>query len=126
MRALDQTKPWVLFLSILGFIGSGFAALGAMVWGAMAMFFSDFSGGLGAIMGITALTGAGGAVLYFFASYHLFTYSSEISKFLRTKESLDLERALTAQKSFWKLVGIVTAVVLALYLLLIPLSIMMG
>jgi hypothetical protein len=59
------------------------------------------------------------AFLYLAAAYYLFTYSQKIRAFLRGRSTRDLEVALVAQKSFWKLVGIVTAITLVLYLLAI-------
>ena len=47
------------------------------------------------------------------AAYYLYKYASESAIFIRSKDPVSLERAMVAQKSFWKLVGIVTAVYLA-------------
>jgi hypothetical protein len=101
-RALAETRPWVLFMSILIFIGCGLAGIGTLA----ALFISP-------IFGIVYLPFI---ALYFFAGYHLFNYANGIKTFLRTSRDGDLQSALTAQKSFWKLVGIVTAVGFALWI----------
>ena len=117
-QALAQTRPWVLFLSILAFFGAGLGALASLVYVALSAGAVGAVGATGLMLLVGALMMAGATVLYFFAAYHLLTYASAIGKFLRSSEARDLERALVAQKSFWRLVGIVTAVVIALYLLL--------
>jgi len=117
-RALAETRPWVLLMSILGFIGAGIGAVVSLVYGVFAMLAMSQIGAVGAIFFIGALFMAATTVLYFFAAYHLFRYATQIGLFLRTKASLELERGLAAQKSFWKLTGIVTAVGIVLYILL--------
>jgi len=125
-RALAETRPWVLFLSILGFIGAGLSALAGISWLFLAMAAIATIGAVGAILLFMALVTLGAAGLYGFASYHLFTYSGSIDRFLRSSAPGDLERAMMAQKSFWKLVGIVTAAILGLYLVLLMAMFAMG
>jgi len=117
-QALAQTRPWVLFLSVLGFLGAGVGAIASLLYVAVSVAAVGALGATGMIFLVGGLMMAGATVLYFFAAYHLFTYASAIAKFLRSREAGDLERALVAQKSFWRLVGMVTAAVIALYLLL--------
>jgi len=50
------------------------------------------------------------AALYLAGSYYLLLYGLRIGSFQRTHSFGDLEAALVAQKSFWKLLGIVTVV----------------
>jgi len=125
-RVLAETRPWVFFMSILGFIGAGLGAVISLIYGAIAMFTMSQIGAFGIIFFIGALFMAGIAVLYFFAAYYLFKYASQIALFLRTKASLELERGLTAQKSFWKLIAIVTIVVIILYILLFVFAFALG
>lgn len=114
-RSLEETRPWVFLFSILAFIGCGFAALGGV-----GMFFAGIlQGGMTGVGSlVSGLVLLGSAALYGFAAYHLFSYANHIKLFLKTSSPVDLEQALTAQKSFWKLVGIVTAIFLVLYALL--------
>lgn len=115
-RSLEETRPWVFLFSILAFVGCGFAALG----GASVFVGGILQGGAaGAASLITGVLLLGSATLYGFAAYHLYSYASYIKLFLKTSSPADLEQALTSQKSFWKLVGIVTAIFLVLYGLLL-------
>ncbi len=111
-QSLAETRPWVLLFSILAFIGSGFGGLGGLGMLIAGLVQGGANGIAGIVSGVMLL---GSAALYGFAAYHLYSYASYIKLYLRTSSPGDLEQALTAQKSFWKLVGIVTAVFLVLY-----------
>lgn len=109
---LGDTKPWVRLLSIVGFITSGLMLLLALV----IPFVGAFSRGFGLFGGIAMglmylLMGC----LYVFPSLFLYRYASAIHGLLSTGESRFMEVALSQQKSFWRLVGITTIVVLCLY-----------
>ena len=113
-QALAQTRPWVLFFSILGFLCGGLLVLGCL-----GLFVVSIMGGSFIFGFAMALVYGAMAVFYVYAAYFLLTYASQISKFLRSNQTRDLEQAIVAQKSFWKLSGIVTAVGMVLYFLLI-------
>lgn len=100
------------FLAILGFISGGLGALGGLV------VFAVLALGLGlrgAMIGMAAFVGPAVSLVM---AYYLFAYGQRIYVYLRSEKPRDLESALVAQKSFWKLAGIVTATLLALYVLL--------
>ena len=118
IQQLKRTRPWVLFLSILGFIGTFFMAIGTvgMFAGGAAMFAKAGSQAAG------IATGAGVAyllmtLLYFFASLYLFKYAKSIKKAVNLGGSEHVENALKSQASFWKLVGILTAIMIVLMIL---------
>jgi len=68
--------------------------------------------GIGAVLGVTyILMGA----IYFVPAYYLRNYGRRIGQFLRNGSMMLAEAALEAQKSFWKFVGILTLVVMGLY-----------
>lgn len=117
-EALRKTKPWVRMLSILGFIGSGLMLVIALL--VMA------SGAIGGVMGRSFGLGAAGgimlgllyglmALLYIFPSLFLFRYASAIASMLSEDTVRGMEKALEAQKSFWRFIGILTVVILCLY-----------
>jgi hypothetical protein len=58
------------------------------------------------------------AALYLACAYYLLLYGRRIGSFQRTNDVHDLESALVAQKSFWKLVGITLAVMIGLGVLM--------
>jgi hypothetical protein len=67
-----------------------------------------------------------GGLLYFFPALFLGRYASRIGNLAASSRTEDLENALDAQKSFWKFMGILTSIVLVLYLLLIIVAIIGG
>lgn len=57
---------------------------------------------------------------------YLARYASRIASLRGTGRVDDLERALEAQKSFWKFVGLATVVVFGVYLLIFLVAIFAG
>ncbi|MBL0313337.1 MAG: DUF4339 domain-containing protein [Holophagaceae bacterium] len=114
---LKSTKPWVRFLSVLGFLGLALLVVGCIAILAVPM------GQMGSmtlgpriaasfaylLMGLLQLP----AVLF------LSRYASRIARLATSGDPNDLEDALRAQKSFWKYVGILTLVMMILYLIAI-------
>lgn len=120
LNALAGTKPWVRLCSIIGFIGTGLMVvfgLLMMIGGGFAAFSGSDSGmpfaGFPALMGAVYLVLA---FFYFFPSLKLWKYGSHIVSLLGSSSISDLEAALDAQRSFWKFVGILICVVIALYI----------
>jgi hypothetical protein len=122
IQALAGTKPWVRFCSIIGFICTGLVLLGGvsmMVAGGFMATTGDAGGmsGLGgapiALMGVVYLVIA---VFYILPSLKLWRYGSHIVSFTESNSLSDLESALEAQRSFWKLAGILICVGIALYI----------
>lgn len=113
LSMLRQTQPWVRFLSVLGFICSALMMLvGLLGFGTMTLAGADAGPASRFLLLVYIPVG----VLYFFPSFFLFRYASRINALWTTRSVRQLEDALEAQKSFWKFVGILAAVVIALYL----------
>ena len=123
VNQLKRTRPWVLLLSIVGFFFTALMALGTL---------GIFFGGGAAIMGMSGQqmpvnSGmpiiAVGVVyllmtlLYFFASLYLVRYAGSIKKVVNFGGSENLEAALKSQASFWKLMGILTLVMIVFMLI---------
>lgn len=124
VELLQATRPWVLFCSVLGFIGTGFMGLGALIMVGLTVFMgvvgtNTVGGELGgmevAMFGGLALLYIALAVPYFFGSLFLLRYSSAIGRLGTDGDSHAMEDALLNQKSFWKLVGIMVITMFALY-----------
>lgn len=117
IEMLRQTRPWVMLMGVLCFIGSAFMLLGGL--GMMAM---------GALASATAKSAAPMALgvvyiplagLYIYPGLKLTKYGGAIGRLLQTRASVDLDAALEQQKSFWKFAGITTIVMIVLYIVLI-------
>lgn len=130
-NALGRTRPWVRLLAVLGFISSGLMLLGGvfMLIGGGLIAAAGASGGSGhglpvqltggLPMVIIAVVYIGMGVLYLFPSLMLWNYGGRIASMERTRAVGDLEGALEQQASFWRFVGILALVMIALYLVLI-------
>jgi len=111
-QALRGTRPWVLFLAVLGFITCGLMVLGGLFFMVAGAAGGARGSGVGAIIGLLyMLMGA----LYAVPAFYLWNYGSRIGQFLRSGSMMMAESALEAQKSFWKFVGIMTLIVIGVY-----------
>jgi hypothetical protein len=118
INALKKTRPWVLFLAILGFVGAALtllvgigAVLGGMFEGGGAAEQTPFSGGMMIGLGVVY---AAMALIYFFSSLYLLRYAGAIKRLSSSLSVADLEAALTQQASFWKLIGIMVLISIVL------------
>lgn len=112
VETLRATRPWVMFLAILGFIGSALMVLGGIV-GGLAVISSNPAGLLMIVVYLVL------GLVYLLPSVYLYRYASRIGLYVRDRSERSLNEALTAQMSFWRLVGIITLVMIVLYLGLI-------
>jgi hypothetical protein len=119
---------WANFLGILGFIFTGLMVIEAIFVGTIFSHLpqsQSFPGAtlpiyasiMGSMGGLIAFFCLAGAVFYFFFSYYLYTFADRIKKGILFNDSIGLTGALERLKSFFKLWGITTIVVIALYIL---------
>ncbi len=130
--ALRVSGKWCLFLSIVGFIGLGLLLIGAMVMYATMSAIPDMAmagagGGMppsmgagifGAMRGILSGIYIVLAVVYFFPIYYLYKYAKGMKDALESSNSDILSEALVYLKSHHKFLGIMTIVIISLYILL--------
>ncbi len=114
---LARTKPWVRFIAVLGIVMSLFAVGSAVL---TASTFARMPGGPPGFLTGMMVVQVGFMILicllfYFVPSVLLWHYGTRIADHLREKSSTSFVAALTAQKSFWKYLGIVALVVMVLY-----------
>ena len=102
-KALAQTKPWVRLISVLGLLMFGLTIIGMAYVLRMA----------GGFMMISMLPFA--VLFYLVPSLFLWNYASRIRDLMIYRDTQSLTAAVAAQKSFWRYVGITTAIVVALY-----------
>jgi len=119
IESLVKTRPWVLLIGIVMIVGCVF-----MVFGGLAMFALGNIAGFGA-EGLGPMAGAGVgaaylvlAVLYFFPALYLVRYAGAIKR-IGPANPAAMEEALARQASFWRLVGILTTVLIGLYVVAI-------
>jgi hypothetical protein len=125
-----ETAKWTKFLSIIGFIGTGFMVLISFSVGAIMSVMDNMLGdanpyaklGTGALTVILLLS----ALLYFYPSLLLFKYSNAAKKAVLYEDQASLGIAVSKLKSFFKFWGILIIVVLAFYIIIFLFAIVAG
>lgn len=125
-EALYQTRPWVLFLGILTIIGAVMMVFGScffMFSGAAMGGGGPFGGGMGIGIGVLYLLMS---LVYMAAGIFLINYGRRIGDYRSSGNVADFTSAIQAQKSFWRLAGIITLVFMVLYFGFIAVMIVAG
>jgi hypothetical protein len=111
-QTLAQTKPWVRFLAVVGFLMFAISILGIVGMGIMLAMQPASPDGMMMMLAVLPIA----VLVYFIPSLLLWNYASRIADFLIDKSSQALAAAVGAQRSFWKYVGITSAVGIILYM----------
>ena len=127
---LKEAGKWASFLSIMGFIFCVLILLMALLVGTTTAVMSGMMPRGGFPAGI-----AGGFVsvlyilidvLYFFFPYYLYRFAGRIKKGIVFQDAAHVTRATESLKSFFKLWGIVTVIVVAIYAIIFLFAIAVG
>lgn len=113
---LNSIRKWTLFFSVLGFIMIGFLGLGFI-----AMLIASAVSPVGGMMAILAVVYAIIMAVYFFPVYYLFKFSNEMKRAMAIRNQQSLEESFRLLRLHFKIVGIITIVMLSLYIVLIGL-----
>jgi hypothetical protein len=131
---LNQTQPWVRFMGILNFVGAGLMVVLAFVILITATIGGMQTGEFGEIGRAASVAGrvilavlyVVLAVLYIPAGLFLYRYAGAI-RLLRTGGTTgDLEAALKHQRSFWRYVGVLSAIGIAVALIVFAVALLLG
>lgn len=126
---LREISKWTFFFSILGFINIALFVLGAIVIMLGLSPMLDLAGqqqgipNLGLILGVFYLFTA---ILMIFPVVYLFKFSRKMKKALTTKSDAILADAFENLKSHFKFIGVLTIIVISLYVLVFIFSIFAG
>ncbi|MGH9314954.1 MAG: DUF5362 family protein [Vicinamibacterales bacterium] len=115
---LRRTQPWVRLMAITLFISVALMVLSGLAVGAMGVFSGE--PGMAVLVVIYPLMG----LLYLFPGIYLTRYASRIGGYVANPQTIQLELALDAQRAFWKFVGVLTVVAIAISILGIGAAIM--
>lgn len=119
---LKETAKWANFLAIIGFIGIGIIVILAFFMGAL---FSSLPNAnalpfnAGPIMTVIYLLMA---AVYFFPVLYLYRFAGKMKASLARKDEDILTDAFKDLKSHYKFIGILTIVMLSIYVLAILIS----
>jgi hypothetical protein len=127
---LRQAGKWAVFLGILGFIGSALVLILALLIGSFFSFMVAKTPELSALPasfgGIMSFVYVLIAVVYFFFSLYLYQFGSRIKRGILYSDEAAVTNALGKLKSFFKLWGITTIVILVLYVLVVIVTVVIG
>lgn len=123
---MQQTRPWVLLLGVIGMIVSVLmllGGLGMMTLGAFATSGSSTpaAASVGLLAGMAVMY-AILAFLYIYPSLKLIRYAGAIGRLTRSGRLADLEAALLEQKSFWKYTGMLMLLMIIAYIAVIAIA----
>ena len=128
---LRESGKWASFLGILGFIICSLILIFAFFAGTIFSKAAEVSPSGMSVL----LAGMGGFItvfyilidlIYFFFSLYLFQFGDKIKKGIMFSDTAHVTAGLGKLKSFFKLWGIVTIIVLVLYVLIIIAAIVIG
>jgi len=118
---LAEAAKWAKFLAIVGFVMCGLIIvlsffIGALFSTSMSRYGDSaaFGSGFGIIMTIVYLSFG---VLYFFPCLFLFRFANNMIVALNSNEQITLNRSFQNLKIMFRYVGILTIIVLALYII---------
>ena len=123
---LLETTRWTRFLSIIGFIFIGFMLILALLMLTMGSYFSSEFSGFGSLGGYFGV-GLGLAyiliaVLYLIPILSLLKFSTNMKAGINTNNAELITEGFRHQKNLFKFFGIMTIIVIALYLLIFVLA----
>lgn len=117
VQHLNETKPWVRLLAILGFVATGLVMLAAIGVIATTLFTGELAGAEASVMILMGGLYLGFALIYLLPSLALHRYANAIEGVTMGGGSHAIEDALGKQMAFWRLMGILALVMIALFVL---------
>lgn len=131
---LRRTRGWVLFFSVMLWIGAVFLLLGGLAMIGIGLI--GAAGSLGDVGGFGAqesgmLVGMSlfyilMAAFYIYPALKLGKYAARIRGLAEVPSEQNLVAALNEQRAFWKYVGIMVIVLFALYILVFVVAMVVG
>lgn len=115
---LTAAGKWARFLGIIGFIGTAFIAICALFIGTIMGALASLSpaGGLAAAPGgILSFVYILIAIFYFFVSLYTYQFGTRVKEGVLFQNSMAITDGLGKLKAVFKMIGIVTIVILVLY-----------
>ncbi len=119
LQHLATIRRWAFFLSILGFIGSGFLLVFGLVFAFIFRFMEDLgeSGFFASVFIAVLYVGIG--VAYFFPAYYLFRFSDRVKHSLAWGDTDAMTHAFRYLKSHYVFIGVAVIAGFVLYILII-------
>ncbi len=127
----DTTRKWTMFFAILGFVILGLMLVGGLVAVTFVRKLASGMSGMEGMEGMGSLGAAGGmasimliimfliiAVISFFPYFYLLKFSQHAKRAVSTLDANEMTLAFKNIKSYWKYLGILVIILLAVYLII--------
>ena len=113
MYYLRNTAPWVKFVSIAGLLMCiMLIAFAVIIINAPIettnVYLAKLNSGMKNFIAVIYIFIA---IMLLFPCIYLFIYSNRLKKFVRTNNTLSLEKAFAIQRKFWKYIGVLTIII---------------
>jgi hypothetical protein len=123
LQYISETSPWLRFIGIVGYIGSGLLCLMGIITAIVMFATSNLTGELGQYpLWVFPLIYLPFGVLIFFPAHFIFRFGQKIRSYQFSHSNEDLETGFKYNKSYWKFIGILYII----YLAAIPFSIVIA
>jgi hypothetical protein len=123
LRYLIETSPWLRFIGIIGYIGSGMLCVTGIISAIVMLATSNLIGEFGGYpVWLFPLVYLPFGVLLFFPAHFTFKFGQRIRMYQNSHSNEDLELGLKYSRSYWKFMGILYII----YLAAIPVSIIIA
>ena len=125
-KYLNETSPWLRFIGILGYIGSGITVLSGILFTISMFTASDVFSGFAFPVWVFALIYIPLGVLFFFPAHFIYNFGQKIRNYRFSNSIEDLELAFKNNKSYWKFLGIICIIYLAIIPFIIVIAVIAG
>ncbi|MCL2210110.1 MAG: DUF5362 domain-containing protein [Treponema sp.] len=128
LKYLNETSPWLRFVGILGYILCGFLVILGIIIAASSTVAASLLGNdlENFPIWIIGFLYIPLALLLFFPSHYTFKFGQKIKNYQFSSSNDDLENAFKNNKSLWKFYGILMIIYLAIFPVIIVVSIIIG
>lgn len=115
IHQFERTRPWVLFLSVLGLFYTLLIVAVAVIQFINSAEDSKFS-----LLSVNLFF----ISIHFFIAYFLFKYAISLKPLIKQRKTKQLEKALSSQANFWRFTGIFFGLVTLILLGIISAALM--
>lgn len=119
-----ESAKWAKFLSILGFVGLGLMVLISIVMIIFGALFNNYSN-RGAQPALIAIIYIIMAVVYYFPIKNLYQFANGVKRGINANEQESFTAAIRNLKSHYKFIGILSIVIVSLYLFILLITVLM-
>ncbi|WP_436515470.1 hypothetical protein [Ekhidna sp. To15] len=117
-----ETAKWGKFLSIVGFVMSGFMILAGLVMMGSGSLYNELPFAPGAFGLIYILI----SLIYIFPSLYLLRFSNQVQRGIREQNQVQCSEAYNNLRRLFLFMGVFTIIMLSLYILIILFALMGG